>query len=261
MLFRSIEKAEDREQFKRLMNEIGEPIPASAIATSLEEAVAFVEQEGFPVIIRPAFTLGGTGGGIAQDMQNLEALVQLGIEKSAIGQVLIEKSVAGWKEIEYEVIRDSKDNCIIICSMENLDPVGIHTGDSIVVAPTQTLADAEYQMLRDASLKIIRALKIEGGCNVQFALNPGSSQYIVIEVNPRVSRSSALASKAAGYPIAKIAAKIALGYSLDELSNYITEESSALFEPVMDYCVVKFPKWPFDKFRTASRKQIGRAHV
>ena len=250
----AIEKAEDREQFKRLMNEIGEPIPASAIATSLEEAVAFVEQEGFPVIIRPAFTLGGTGGGIAQDMQNLEALVQLGIEKSAIGQVLIEKSVAGWKEIEYEVIRDSKDNCIIICSMENLDPVGIHTGDSIVVAPTQTLADAEYQMLRDASLKIIRALKIEGGCNVQFALNPGSSQYIVIEVNPRVSRSSALASKAAGYPIAKIAAKIALGYSLDELSNYITEESSALFEPVMDYCVVKFPKWPFDKFRTASRK-------
>ena len=250
----AIEKAEDREQFKALMNEIGEPIPASAIATNLEEAVDFVEQEGFPVIIRPAFTLGGTGGGIAQDMQSLETLVQLGIEKSAIGQVLIEKSVAGWKEIEYEVIRDSKDNCIIICSMENLDPVGIHTGDSIVVAPTQTLADAEYQMLRDASLKIIRALKIEGGCNVQFALNPNSSQYIVIEVNPRVSRSSALASKAAGYPIAKIAAKIALGYSLDELSNYITEESSALFEPVMDYCVVKFPKWPFDKFRTASRK-------
>ncbi|MGN1414234.1 MAG: carbamoyl-phosphate synthase (glutamine-hydrolyzing) large subunit [Anaerovoracaceae bacterium] len=250
----AIEKAEDREQFKTLMNEIGEPIPASAIATNLEEAEAFVKQEGFPVIIRPAFTLGGTGGGIAQDMQSLEALVQLGIEKSAIGQVLIEKSVAGWKEIEYEVIRDSKDNCIIICSMENLDPVGIHTGDSIVVAPTQTLADAEYQMLRDASLKIIRALKIEGGCNVQFALHPNSSQYIVIEVNPRVSRSSALASKAAGYPIAKIAAKIALGYSLDELSNYITEESSALFEPVMDYCVVKFPKWPFDKFRTASRK-------
>lgn len=250
----AIEKAEDREQFKALMNEIGEPIPASAIATNLAEAEAFVKQEGFPVIIRPAFTLGGTGGGIAQDMQSLETLVQLGIEKSAIGQVLIEKSVAGWKEIEYEVIRDSKDNCIIICSMENLDPVGIHTGDSIVVAPTQTLADAEYQMLRDASLKIIRALKIEGGCNVQFALNPNSSQYIVIEVNPRVSRSSALASKAAGYPIAKIAAKIALGYSLDELSNYITEESSALFEPVMDYCVVKFPKWPFDKFRTASRK-------
>ena len=250
----AIEKAEDREQFKALMNEIGEPIPASAIATNLEEAVDFVEQEGFPVIIRPAFTLGGTGGGIAQDMQSLETLVQLGIEKSAIGQVLIEKSVAGWKEIEYEVIRDGKDNCIIICSMENLDPVGIHTGDSIVVAPTQTLADEEYQMLRDASLKIIRALKIEGGCNVQFALNPDSREYIVIEVNPRVSRSSALASKAAGYPIAKIAAKIALGYSLDELSNYITEESSALFEPVMDYCVVKFPKWPFDKFRTASRK-------
>lgn len=250
----AIERAEDREQFKSLMNEIGEPIPASAIATSLEEAGAFVKQEGFPVIIRPAFTLGGTGGGIAQNMESLEALVQMGIEKSAIGQVLIEKSVAGWKEIEYEVIRDGKDNCIIICSMENLDPVGIHTGDSIVVAPTQTLADEEYQMLRDASLKIIRALKIEGGCNVQFALNPDSREYIVIEVNPRVSRSSALASKAAGYPIAKIAAKIALGYSLDELSNYITEESSALFEPVMDYCVVKFPKWPFDKFRTASRK-------
>ncbi|MCI6012048.1 MAG: carbamoyl-phosphate synthase (glutamine-hydrolyzing) large subunit [Firmicutes bacterium] len=250
----AIEKAEDREQFKKLMNEIGEPIPASAIATSQKEAADFVQKEGFPVIIRPAFTLGGTGGGIAKNEKELKELVQLGIEKSAIGQVLIEKSVAGWKEIEYEVIRDGKDNCIIICSMENLDPVGIHTGDSIVVAPTQTLADAEYQMLRNASLKIIRALKIEGGCNVQFALNPDSSEYIVIEVNPRVSRSSALASKAAGYPIAKIAAKIALGYSLDELSNYITEESSALFEPAMDYCVVKFPKWPFDKFRTASRK-------
>ena len=250
----AIEKAEDREKFKALMEEIGEPIPASAIATGLSEAQAFVAEAGFPLIIRPAFTLGGTGGGIASNSEELKKLVTNGLEKSAIGQVLIEKSVAGWKEVEYEVIRDHKDNCIIICSMENLDPVGVHTGDSIVVAPTQTLADHEYQMLRNASLKIIRALKIEGGCNVQFALDPDSDRYIVIEVNPRVSRSSALASKAAGYPIAKIAAKIALGYSLEELQNYITEESSALFEPTMDYCVVKFPKWPFDKFRTASRR-------
>ena len=250
----AIEKAEDREKFKALMQEIGEPIPASAIATNLKEAEDFVDEAGFPVIIRPAFTLGGTGGGIASNQKELEKLVTRGIEKSAIGQVLIEKSVAGWKEIEYEVIRDHKDNCIIICSMENLDPVGVHTGDSIVVAPTQTLADHEYQMLRNSSLKIIRALGIEGGCNVQFALDPDTDNYIVIEVNPRVSRSSALASKAAGYPIAKIAAKIALGYSLEELQNYITEESSALFEPALDYCVVKFPKWPFDKFRTASRR-------
>ena len=250
----AIEKAEDREKFKALMEEIGEPIPASAIATGLAEAQAFAAEAGFPVIIRPAFTLGGTGGGIASNSEELKKLVTNGLEKSAIGQVLIEKSVAGWKEVEYEVIRDHKDNCIIICSMENLDPVGVHTGDSIVVAPTQTLADHEYQMLRNASLKIIRTLKIEGGCNVQFALDPDSDRYIVIEVNPRVSRSSALASKAAGYPIAKIAAKIALGYSLEELQNYITEESSALFEPTMDYCVVKFPKWPFDKFRTASRR-------
>ena len=250
----AIEKAEDREKFKELMQEINEPIPASGIATNLEEAEQIAAEAGFPVIIRPAFTLGGTGGGIAANKEELEKLVSNGIEKSAIGQVLVEKSVAGWKEIEYEVIRDHKDNCIIICSMENFDPVGVHTGDSIVVAPTQTLADHEYQMLRNASLKIIRALKIEGGCNVQFALDPDSDRYIVIEVNPRVSRSSALASKAAGYPIAKIAAKIALGYSLEELQNYITEESSALFEPALDYCVVKFPKWPFDKFRTASRK-------
>lgn len=252
----AIEKAEDREKFKALMEEIGEPIPASAIAADPAEAKAFADAAGFPVIVRPAFTLGGTGGGIASDEKELTELVTNGVEKSAIGQVLIEKSVAGWKEIEYEVMRDHKDNCIIICSMENLDPVGVHTGDSIVVAPTQTLSDHEYQMLRDASLKIIRALKIEGGCNVQFALDPDSDRYIVIEVNPRVSRSSALASKAAGYPIAKIAAKIALGYSLEELRNYITEESSALFEPALDYCVVKFPKWPFDKFRTAAR-QLG----
>ena len=249
----SIKKAEDREEFKKLMQEIGEPIPSSIIATSMEECYDFVKEEGFPVIIRPAYTLGGTGGGIAENMEQLELLCYKGMENSAIGQILLEKSVAGWKEIEYEVIRDGRDNCIIICSMENLDPVGVHTGDSIVVAPTQTLRDAEYQMLRDASIKIIRSLGIKGGCNVQFALDPDTGKYIVIEVNPRVSRSSALASKAAGYPIAKIAAKIALGYNLDELSNYVTQTTSACFEPVLDYVVVKFPKWPFDKFRTASR--------
>ena len=249
----SIKKAEDREEFKKLMQEIGEPIPSSIIATSMEECYDFVKEEGFPVIIRPAYTLGGTGGGIAENMEQLEMLCYKGMENSAIGQILLEKSVAGWKEIEYEVIRDGRDNCIIICSMENLDPVGVHTGDSLVVAPTQTLRDAEYQMLRDASIKIIRSLGIKGGCNVQFALDPDTGKYIVIEVNPRVSRSSALASKAAGYPIAKIAAKIALGYNLDELSNYVTQTTSACFEPVLDYVVVKFPKWPFDKFRTASR--------
>ena len=249
----SIKKAEDREEFKKLMQEIGEPIPSSIIATSMEECYDFVKEEGFPVIIRPAYTLGGTGGGIAENMEQLEMLCYKGMENSAIGQILLEKSVAGWKEIEYEVIRDGRDNCIIICSMENLDPVGVHTGDRIVVAPTQTLRDAEYQMLRDASIKIIRSLGIKGGCNVQFALDPDTGKYIVIEVNPRVSRSSALASKAAGYPIAKIAAKISLGYNLDELSNYVTQTTSACFEPVLDYVVVKFPKWPFDKFRTASR--------
>ena len=250
----SINKAEDREAFKALMQRIGEPVPPSVIATSLRECRHFVEDTGYPVIIRPAYTLGGTGGGIARDEEELEHFCRLGMEKSAIGQILLEKSVAGWKEIEYEVIRDAKDNCIIICSMENLDPAGVHTGDSIVVAPTQTLNDRQYQMLRNSALKIIRSLQIEGGCNVQFALNPDKDEYIVIEVNPRVSRSSALASKAAGYPIAKIAAKIAIGYTLDELRNYVTEGSSACFEPALDYCVVKFPKWPFDKFRTASRK-------
>lgn len=250
----SIKRAEDREEFKKLMQEIEEPIPSSVIATSMDECYEFVRKEGFPVIIRPAYTLGGTGGGIAENERELELLCIKGMENSAIGQILLEKSVAGWKEIEYEVIRDSRDNCIIICSMENLDPVGVHTGDSIVVAPTQTLRDAEYQMLRDASIKIIRNLEIEGGCNVQFALDPDTGNYIVIEVNPRVSRSSALASKAAGYPIAKIAAKIAIGYNLDELYNYVTQTTSACFEPTLDYVVVKFPKWPFDKFRTASRK-------
>lgn len=250
----SIHKAEDREAFKALMQEIGEPIPPSTICDTMEEAKAFAAKTGYPLIIRPAYTLGGTGGGIAYDEKELLEFAELGMEKSAIGQILLEQSVAGWKEIEYEVLRDAKDNCIIICSMENLDPVGVHTGDSIVVAPTQTLTDRQYQMLRDASLKIIRSLGIEGGCNVQFALNPEKDEYIVIEVNPRVSRSSALASKAAGYPIAKIAAKIAIGYSLDELRNAVTGSSSACFEPTLDYCVVKIPKWPFDKFRTASRK-------
>lgn len=249
----SIKKAEDREAFKELMLEIGEPIPQSTIATHMKECYDFIDEVGYPVIVRPAYTLGGTGGGIAENREELDVLAQRGMEASAIGQILLEKSVAGWKEIEYEVIRDAKDNCIIICSMENLDPVGIHTGDSIVVAPTQTLRDTEYQMLRNSAIRIIRSLGIEGGCNVQFALNPLTSEYIVIEVNPRVSRSSALASKAAGYPIAKIAAKIALGYSLDELSNYVTGQTSACFEPTLDYCVVKFPKFPFDKFVTASR--------
>lgn len=250
----SIKKAEDRDEFKQLMQKIGEPIPPSIIATTLQECRDFVEKEGFPVIIRPAYTLGGTGGGIATNAKELEMISKKGMESSSIGQILLEKSVAGWKEIEFEVMRDRKDNCIIICSMENLDPVGVHTGDSIVVAPVQTLRDVEYQMLRNAALKIIRSLNIEGGCNIQYALDPHSMDYIVIEVNPRVSRSSALASKAAGYPIAKIAAKIAIGFSLDELNNYVTKTTSACFEPTIDYCVVKFPKWPFDKFRTASRK-------
>ena len=214
----SIKKAEDRDEFKRLMLEIGEPVPPSVIAKTLDECKKFIKTQGYPVIIRPAYTLGGTGGGIADNDTDLEILCKRGIESSTIRQILLEKSVAGWKEIELEVIRDRKDNCIIICSMENFDPVGVHTGDSIVVAPVQTLRDAEYQMLRNAALKIIRSLNIEGGCNIQYALNPVTSEYIVIEVNPRVSRSSALASKAAGYPIAKIAAKIAIGYSLDELN-------------------------------------------
>ena len=249
----SIIKAEDRDEFRSLMMEIGEPIPKSIIATELKECIEFVEDAGFPVIIRPAYTLGGTGGGIATNDEELRLLCERGIESSAIGQILLEESVAGWKEIEFEVMRDAKDNCITICGMENFDPVGIHTGDSIVVAPIQTLRDSEFQMLRDSALKIIRSLEIEGGCNIQFALDPVTSNYIVIEVNPRVSRSSALASKAAGYPIAKIAAKIALGYSLDELKNYVTKKTSAFFEPTLDYIVVKFPKWPFDKFKTASR--------
>lgn len=251
--YESIKSAEDREAFRNLMLEIEEPIPNSIIATNVDECLSFTEEHGYPVIIRPAFTLGGTGGGIADSEEEMIKICEMGIKMSPIGQILVEQSVAGWKELEYEVVRDKKDNCIIICNMENIDPVGIHTGDSIVVAPSQTLRDSEHQMLRRSAIKIIRNLKIEGGCNIQFALDPESNKYIVIEVNPRVSRSSALASKAVGYPIAKISAKIAIGYTLNELNNYVTKTSSACFEPAIDYVVVKIPKWPFDKFDTAER--------
>ena len=250
----AIRKAEDREEFKELLLRIDEPVAMSKIASHMDECYRFAEEYGFPIIIRPAYTLGGTGGGIANDMAEYKNICQRGLVLSPIGQILLEQSVAGWKEIEYEVMRDSKGNCITVCNMENFDPVGVHTGDSIVIAPSQTLTNYEYQMLRRSSLKIIDELKIEGGCNVQFALDPYSHNYVVIEVNPRVSRSSALASKATGYPIAKIAAKIALGYNLDELKNYVTGYSSACFEPALDYVVLKIPKWPFDKFKTASRK-------
>ena len=249
----SIQQAEDREMFRALMNELGEPVPASAIVNTYEEAVDFAKEVGFPIIIRPAFTLGGTGGGIAGNWEEYEEIVGLGLQLSPITQVLVERSIAGFKEVEYEVMRDKNDNCIVVCNMENIDPVGIHTGDSIVVAPSQTLSDHEYQMLRSSALKIIRALKIEGGCNVQFALDPHSFQYYLIEVNPRVSRSSALASKATGYPIAKIAAKIAIGYTLDELINPVTQRTYACFEPALDYIVTKIPRWPFDKFVSAKR--------
>jgi len=249
----AIKRAEDREMFRAMMLEIGEPIPESVIVDNLEDTMAFAEKVGLPLIVRPAYTMGGTGGGIANTMEELRNIAIRGLKHSIISQILLERSVAGWKEIEYEVMRDSNDNCITICNMENIDPVGIHTGDSIVVAPSQTLADKEYQMLRTASLKIIRALGIEGGCNVQFALNPDSFEYIVIEVNPRVSRSSALASKATGYPIAKVAAKIAIGLTLDEIMNAVTGKTYACFEPALDYCVVKIPRWPFDKFAFADR--------
>ncbi|MEF2964643.1 carbamoyl-phosphate synthase large subunit [Paenibacillus sp. M1] len=250
----SIEKAEDRDLFRELMRELEQPVPESTIITSVEEALKFADEIGYPVIVRPAYTLGGTGGGICADAEELKETVASGIRYSPIGQCLIEKSIAGMKEIEYEVMRDANDNCIVVCNMENFDPVGVHTGDSIVVAPSQTLSDREYQMLRSASLKIIRALNIEGGCNVQFALDPQSFQYYVIEVNPRVSRSSALASKATGYPIAKMAAKIALGYTLDEIVNPVTGQTYACFEPTLDYIVSKIPRWPFDKFVHANRK-------
>ncbi|MGB9662461.1 MAG: carbamoyl-phosphate synthase large subunit [Moorellaceae bacterium] len=249
----AIQRAEDRQQFKAMMQAIGEPVPSSRIVTRVEEALEFAAENGYPVIVRPAYTLGGTGGGLAHNEEELRAIVIKGLRLSLIGQVLVEQSVAGWKEIEYEVMRDGADNCITVCNMENIDPVGIHTGDSIVVAPSQTLSDKEYHMLRRASLKIIRALGIEGGCNIQFALDPKSWQYYVIEVNPRVSRSSALASKATGYPIARVAAKIALGLTLDEIPNAVTRETKACFEPALDYCVVKIPRFPFDKFSLADR--------
>ena len=249
----SIKKGEDRELFRNMMNEIHQPVIQSEIITDVESGKEFAKQIGYPVIVRPAYTLGGTGGGIAETEEELEKILTLGIQLSSIGQVLVEKSVKGWKEIEYEVMRDSFGNCITVCNMENIDPVGIHTGDSIVTAPSQTLSDKEYQMLRTASIDIINAVKIEGGCNVQFALNPNSFEYAVIEINPRVSRSSALASKATGYPIAKVAAKIALGYGLDEIKNAVTQKTYACFEPSLDYVVVKIPKWPFDKFQDADR--------
>lgn len=244
----AIEKAEDRELFKETMKKLGEPIPESTIVEDVESAVSFANEIGYPIIVRPAYTMGGTGGGIADNEEELIEIVIKGLKYSMIGQVLIERSVAGWKEIEYEVMRDGNDNCITVCNMENVDPVGVHTGDSVVVAPSQTLSDHEYQMLRSASLRIIRELGIEGGCNAQYALDPNSNQYYVIEVNPRVSRSSALASKATGYPIAKVSAKIAIGYTLDEITNAVTQKTKACFEPSLDYCVVKFPRWPFDKF-------------
>ncbi|WP_209122448.1 carbamoyl-phosphate synthase large subunit [Alkalihalobacillus sp. BA299] len=249
----AIKRAEDRDLFRSLMNELNEPVPESDIVHNLEEAYRFVERVGYPIIVRPAYTLGGTGGGLVYNEEDLIEIVTSGLKYSPVTQCLLEKSIAGFKEVEYEVMRDGKNQAIVVCNMENIDPVGVHTGDSIVVAPSQTLSDREYQILRNSSLKIIRALGIEGGCNVQFALDPDSYQYYIIEVNPRVSRSSALASKATGYPIAKIAAKIAVGYALDEIMNPITKTTYASFEPALDYVVSKIPRWPFDKFESANR--------
>ena len=249
----TIRKAEDRQAFKDTMEAIGEPCAPSKVVETVEDGVAFTNTIGYPVVLRPAYTLGGSGGGIAHNQVELEEILENGLRLSRVGQVLVERCIAGWKEIEYEVMRDSAGNVITVCNMENLDPVGVHTGDSIVVAPSQTLGDKEYQMLRTSALNIISALNITGGCNVQFALHPESFEYCVIEVNPRVSRSSALASKATGYPIAKVAAKIALGYTLDEIKNAVTKKTYASFEPTLDYCVVKIPRLPFDKFITAKR--------
>ncbi len=249
----TIKKAEDREMFKETMEKIGEPVAASEVVENVEDGVAFAEKIGYPVVLRPAYTLGGSGGGIAHNVAELRKILENGLRLSRVGQVLVERCISGWKEIEYEVMRDGAGNCITVCNMENLDPVGVHTGDSIVVAPSQTLSDKEYQMLRTAALNIIDELQITGGCNVQFALHPTSFEYCVIEVNPRVSRSSALASKATGYPIAKVAAKIALGFTLDEIKNAVTGKTYASFEPTLDYCVVKFPRLPFDKFIHAKR--------
>ena len=250
----AIEKAEDREQFRDTMRAIGQPCVPSEIAENLQDALTAAEKIGYPVIVRPAYTLGGSGGGIAQDETEMRLIAKAGLDASPITQILVEKCISGWKEIEFETMRDALGNCIAVCSMENIDPVGVHTGDSVVVAPALTLSDKEYQMLRTASLRMIEAIGIVGGCNCQFALNPDSFEYAVIEVNPRVSRSSALASKATGYPIAKITTRIALGYSLDEIANDITGKTCACFEPALDYVVVKFPKWPFDKFQGSSRR-------
>ena len=251
----TIDKAEDRQMFKDTMEKIGEPCIPSKVVTSYEDALAFVNSEiGYPAIIRPAFTLGGTGGGIANNEEEFNEIAHNGLHRSPIHQILVEKCISGWKEIEFEVMRDHSGNVLTVCSMENFDPVGVHTGDSIVIAPAVTLSDKEYQMLRSAALNIISSLDMEGGCNCQFALNPNSFEYAVIEVNPRVSRSSALASKATGYPIAKVATLIAIGYNLDEIPNFVTKKTAACFEPVLDYVVVKFPKFPFDKFVYAARK-------
>ena len=249
----AIKQAEDRELFKEAMKRINQPVPESDIFSDVAQAVEFANRIGYPIIIRPAYTLGGTGGGIAHNEEEMYMIALRGIKLSPINQILVERSVAGWKEVEYEVMRDRADNCIIVCNMENIDPVGVHTGDSVVVAPSQTLNDTQYQMLRTASVDIIRYLEIEGGCNVQYALDPYSNQYYVIEVNPRVSRSSALASKATGYPIAKVAAKVAIGMTLDEITNAVTGETKACFEPSLDYVVTKFPRWPFEKFNLADR--------
>ncbi|MDT3894861.1 carbamoyl-phosphate synthase large subunit, partial [Staphylococcus arlettae] len=249
----SIQQAEDRELFRTLMNDLDVPVPESDIVNTVEQAFEFKERVGYPLIVRPAFTMGGTGGGICYNDEDLQEIVSNGLHYSPATQCLIEKSIAGFKEIEYEVMRDKNDNAIVVCNMENIDPVGIHTGDSVVVAPSQTLSDIEYQMLRDVSLKVIRALGIEGGCNVQLALDPHSMSYYIIEVNPRVSRSSALASKATGYPIAKLAAKIAIGLTLDEMLNPITGTSYAAFEPALDYVISKIPRFPFDKFEKGER--------
>ncbi len=249
----TIKKAEDRQEFKDTMEKIGEPVAASLVVHDVQAGIDFTNKIGYPVVLRPAYTLGGSGGGIAYNEEELIEILSNGLRLSRVGEVLVERCIAGWKEIEYEVMRDSVGNCITVCNMENIDPVGVHTGDSIVVAPSQTLGDKEYQMLRTSALNIITELGITGGCNVQYALNPDSFEYCVIEVNPRVSRSSALASKATGYPIAKVAAKIALGYTLDEIPNAITGKTYASFEPMLDYCVVKIPRLPFDKFISAKR--------
>lgn len=248
----TIKLAEDRLEFKKLMESIDEPVAASVVVNHVDDALEFARQIGYPVVVRPAYTLGGTGGGIVYDEEELYDICSNGLRLSRVNQCLIERCIAGWKEIEYEVMRDNKGNCITVCNMENIDPVGVHTGDSIVVAPSQTLSDKDYQMLRTSAFNIITALNIKGGCNVQYALNPDSFEYCVIEVNPRVSRSSALASKATGYPIAQLAAKIALGYTLDEIKNAVTGKTYASFEPTLDYVVCKIPKWPFDKFVNAS---------